>query len=324
MTEPCRIILDVDTGIDDALAIVYALAHPEITLEAVTTTYGNVDVEQATLNTLALLQAADCLDVPVAAGAKRALTRPYNKRGSRIHGPNGFGGIDLPSPERTALDTWAPDLLIEMAHKHPGKLTLVPTGPITNVALALMKAPEIATLFKRIVIMGGSIWHPGVPRIPSPMADANFFNDPESARIVLQSGADIILVGMDVTMKTLFTDAMMDRIEKQGGFASRKCAEASRFYLAAYRDQYPDITGCALHDPLAVAVAHDPTLVTLEPMQIDVECAGELTRGQVIPDRRRTGTTIPNAAVCVDVNVDRFVDGFVNRLATFGQDQVAL
>ncbi len=321
MTNPCRIILDVDTGIDDALAIVYALAHPDIALEAVTTVYGNINVDMATANTLGLLEAAGRSDIPVAAGAKRSLTRPYNKTVSRIHGQNGFGGVELPKPKAAARDIWGPDLLIEMARANPGEITLVPVGPMTNVAQALMKAPEIATLFKRIVLMGGTIWHPGVPRIPSPVADANFFNDPEAARIVLQSGAKITMVGMDVTMKTLFTEPMMDRIEEEGGFASQKCAEASRFYLAAYREQYPDISGCALHDPLAVAVALDPGLVTVESMQVDVECAGELSRGQVIPDRRKTGTTVPNADVCIDVDVDQFVNGFVDALCRFQEER---
>jgi purine nucleosidase len=118
-------------------------------------------------------------------------------------------------------------------------------------------------------------------------------------------------------MKTLFTEPMMARIESEGGIASRKCAEASRFYLAAYREQYPQITGCALHDPLAVAVAHDPDIVTRQAMQIDIECIGELSRGQVIPDLRRTGNTVPNADVCIDVDVDRFVGGFVDALSGF-------
>lgn len=317
MPSPSRIMLDVDTGIDDALAIVYALAHPDIELVAVSTTYGNIDVDQATSNTQALLEAAGRQDIPVAAGAKRALTRPYAKTASRIHGPNGFGGVELPDPKVPARDQWGPDLMIEMAHAHPGEITLVPVGPMTNVAQALMKAPEIASLFRGIVLMGGTIWHPGVPRIPSPVADANFFNDPEAARIVLQSGAKLTMVGMDVTMKTLFTEPMMARIEREGGLASRKCAEASRFYLAAYREQYPDIAGCALHDPLAVAVALDPGVVTRQAMQIDVECAGELSRGQVIPDLRKTGTTVPNADVCIDVDVDRFVGGFVDVLCAY-------
>jgi len=307
-------ILDVDTGIDDAMAIVYALNHPGIALEAVTTTYGNVDVASATRNTLALLDAAGRSDIDVASGCARSLTRPFSKRGSRIHGANGIGDVDLPLPKTKALDVWGPDLIIERVRANPGELTLVPVGPMTNVAQALMKAPDIAEKVKGLVLMGGTIWHPGVPGISSPVADANFFNDPEAARIVLQSGAPITLVGMDVTMKTKLTAPMMDDIAVRGGPAAKITMEAARFYLAAYQAQYPDITYCALHDPLAVAVAQDPSVVTLEQMQIDVECAGELTRGQVIPDRRLTGTTVPNAKVAVAVDSDGFERLFVEAM----------
>lgn len=314
MTATCRMILDVDTGIDDAMAIVYALNHPGIALEAVTTTYGNIDVASATRNTLALLEAAGRSDIAVASGCARSLTRPFLKRGSRIHGANGLGDVDLPLPKTKALDVWGPDLIIERVRANPGELTLVPVGPMTNVAQALMKAPDIAGKLKGLVLMGGTIWHPGVPGIPSPVADANFFNDPEAARIVLQSGAPITLVGMDVTMKTKLTAPMMDDIAARGGPAAKITMEAARFYLAAYQAQYPDITYCALHDPLAVAVAQDASVVTLEPMQIDVECVGELTRGQVIPDRRRTGTTVPNAKVAVAVDSDGFEKLFVETM----------
>jgi purine nucleosidase len=314
VTTSCRMILDVDTGIDDAMAIVFALNHPGIVLEAVTTTYGNIDVASATRNTLALLEAAGRDDIPVASGCARALTRPFTKRGSRIHGANGIGDVELPAPKASARDIWGPDLIIEMVRANPGELTLVPVGPMTNVAQALMKAPDIAQKLKGMVLMGGTIWHPGVPGIPSPVADANFFNDPEAARIVLQSGAPITLVGMDVTMKTRLTAPMMDDIAARGGPAARITMEAARFYLAAYQAQYPDITYCALHDPLAVAVAQDPSVVSLETMQIDVECTGELTRGQVIPDRRRTGTTVPNAGVALEVDSDRFEKLFVETM----------
>lgn len=311
MTAQHRIVLDCDTGIDDALAILYALQHPAITLEAVSCVYGNTFVEVATRNTLSLLELAGKPDIPVAMGARRALTRPFAGGPTHIHGENAFGDVSLPVPTVEPSPLWGPDLIIALARAHPGELTLVPTGPITNVALALMKAPEIARLYRRIVVMGGSLFHPGVPRIASPMADANFFNDPEAARIVLQSGAEITLVGMDVTMKTLFTEAQIAQIEAEGTAATRAAATASRFYLNAYRKQYPGIAGCALHDPLAVAVVEDPTLVRTEPMQLDIETRGELTRGQVVPDRRATGTTAPNADVCLDVDAARFVTRFV-------------
>ncbi|WP_127753121.1 nucleoside hydrolase [Devosia sp. 1566] len=314
MTSTCRMILDVDTGIDDAMAVVFALNHPGIQLEALTTTYGNIDVASATRNTLQLLEAAGRTDIPVAAGCSRALTRPFHKRGSRIHGSNGLGEVELPLPTSQARPIWGPDLIIELVRANPGELTLVPVGPMTNVAQALMKAPDIAEKLKGLVLMGGTIWHPGVPGIASPVADANFFNDPEAARIVLQSGAPITLVGMDVTMKTKLTAPMMDEIAARGGKAAGITMQAARFYLAAYQAQYPDITYCALHDPLAVAVAQDPSVVTIEPMQIDVECVGELTRGQVIPDRRRTGTTVPSAGVAVAVDSERFEALFLETM----------
>lgn len=310
-----RMILDVDTGIDDAMAILYALAHPGITLEAITCVYGNIDVDTATRNTLALLEAAGRPDIPVATGCRRALTRPYTKKGSRIHGANGIGDVELPEPVTAAQDIWGPDLIIELARKYPGEIVLVPVGPQTNVAQALMKAPDIAQKLKGIVQMGGTIWHPGVPGIPSPVADANFFNDPESVRIILESGANVTMVTMDTTMQARLSSAMMDDIAARGGKAAGIAMEAARFYLRAYQAQYPDIDWCALHDPLAVAVAHDPSWVTLTPMQVDIECRGEITRGQVIPDRRATGTTTPNALISTAIDSIAFESHFVEMLA---------
>lgn len=309
-----RIILDVDTGIDDALAILLAAWHPGIALDAVTTVYGNIDVDQATRNTLDLLDLAGRSDVPVARGASRALTRPYLRKAAHIHGENGIGEAVLPISPRDAVPEAASDLIIRLARENPGAITLVPVGPMTNVALALMREPRLAQWLDRIVLMGGSLHHPGVPGIPSPMADANFFNDPEAARIIFQSGARVTMVGMDVTMETLFTGAQMDALAARGDPATRAAMQASRFYLSAYKAQYPDITGCALHDPLAVAVAADPSLVTTEALACDVECVGEITRGQVIADRRRTGRTVPNVDVCVGVDVPRFLELFLRIL----------
>jgi purine nucleosidase len=315
MSGTCRMILDVDTGIDDALAIYYALRRPGIALEALTTTFGNIDVVSATRNTLQILALAGAPDVPVAQGAAHALIQPFVRGAAHIHGENGIGDVVLPEPGRRPLPEHASDLIIRLARAHPGKITLCAVGPLTNVALALARAPEIAGLLRRIVIMGGTLFHPGVPGIPSPMADANFWNDPEAARIVLRSGAAITLVGMDVTMQTLLTPAMTDAIAARGGPAADVMMRIARFYVDAYRAQYPEIAGCALHDPLAVAAAEDPSLVTTEKMQVDVELAGEITRGQMIADRRRTGKVVPNAEVCVAVDVPRFTDRFV---ATMG------
>jgi purine nucleosidase len=313
MAAPCRMILDVDTGIDDALAIYFALHRPGIVLDAVTTTFGNIDRDSATRNTLQILELAGRGDIPVAPGATHALTRAFVRAAAHIHGANGLGDVALPEPAARPCAEHASDLIIRFARAHPGEITLCTVGPLTNAALALARAPEIAGLLREIVVMGGTIFHPGIPGIPSPMADANMWNDPEAGRIVLRSGARITLVGMDVTMQTLLTPAMTEIIAK-GGPAAATMMHIARFYLDAYRAQYPGIAGCGLHDPLAVAVAEDASLVTTEAMQVDVELAGEITRGQVVADRRRTGTVRPNANVCLGVDVPRFTERFITAM----------
>ena len=310
-----RIILDVDTGIDDALAILYALARPGVALEAVTTVYGNVDVLSATRNTLQILEAAGRPDVPVAMGAARALTRPFTKKGSVIHGANGLGGVELPPPAAAPLDAWAPDLIVERVRAHPGEIVLVPVGPLTNIAQALMRAPDIASKLKRIVFMGGTIWHPGTPGLPSPMAEVNIFNDPEAARTVFASGAPLTMIGLDVTMRTRLTAAQIERISRAGNPATRAAMEAARSYLAAYQRQYPGIDYCALHDPLAVAVAEVADVVALERMRLDVECLGEITRGQIVADNRKVAGVEKNADVAVGVDNARFEAWFAEALA---------
>ncbi|ARO13400.1 Inosine/uridine-preferring nucleoside hydrolase [Ketogulonicigenium robustum] len=305
-----RIILDVDTGIDDALAILYALRRPGISLEAVTTTYGNIDIAQATRNSLQILEAAGRTDIPVARGAARALVRPYTKKGSVIHGANGFGGIKLPEQKAEPVARFAPDFIIDLVRAHPGEITLVPVGPLTNIALALMRAPDLAEKLAGIVFMGGTIHHPGTPSMPSPMAEVNIFNDPEAARTVIASGALLTMIGLDVTMTTKLTEEMIARMAKRADaandLAGRVTMEAARAYLNAYQRQYPGITYCALHDPLAVAVAEDPSLVTLQPMKLDVECVGEITRGQIIPDLRKVAGVVPNTSVAMLVDAPTF------------------
>jgi purine nucleosidase len=314
MPELCRMILDVDTGIDDAMAILYALRRPGIRLEALTTTFGNTDVDTATKNTLSILELAGRDDIPVARGPGRSLLKPFVKGADHVHGANGLGDVALPEPRGCVVAESAVDLIIRMARENPGEITLCPVGPVTNVALALAVAPEIASLLKRIVVMGSTIFHPGIQGIPSPMADANFWNDPEAAQIVLRSGADITLVGMDVTMKVLLTAAMRAEIAGRGGVGARMM-EIAQFYVDAYARMYPGIDGCGLHDPLAVAIAEDPGLAVVERMCVDIELAGALTRGQTVADRRRTAVDRRNADVCMEADGAEFGRRFVEALA---------
>jgi purine nucleosidase len=317
LADLCRMILDVDTGIDDAMAILYALNRPGIRLEALTTTFGNTDVDTATVNTLRILELANRGDIPVAKGSARSLLRPFVKAADHVHGKNGLGNIDLPSPAAVPVAEQASDLIVRMARENPGAITLCPVGPITNVALALVRAPEIAGLLKELVIMGSTIFHPGIQGIPTPMADANFYNDPEAAQIVLRSGAPIRLVGMDVTMKVLLTAPMRADISR-GGKVGATMMRIAEFYVDSYATMYPGIAGCGLHDPLAVAIAEDPSLARTERMCVDIELHGTLTRGQTVADRRRTAAGRENAEVCLSVDADRFSARFVETLKTLG------
>lgn len=315
MTEPCRIILDVDTGIDDALAILYALGRKDITLEALTTTYGNIDVDIATRNSLQLLELAGRKDIPVARGVSRPLTQPFDGGAPFVHGQNGFGGVELDPPSTGAVDLWGPDLLIEMARANPGEIMLLAVSPMTNIAQALMKAPDIATKFRKIVMMGSTLSHPGIGGVVPPMVDANFHNDPEAARIVLQSGARLVAVGMDVTMRAKLKAADIDAIEARGGPAAKAAMQASRFYLAAYERLYGGIDFCGLHDPLAVALAEQPALGSFETMSADIECAGTLTRGQMLPDRRPGAPADQLVDVATDVDFDTLSTLFADAVA---------
>jgi purine nucleosidase len=250
-------------------------------------------------------------EIPVAKGVARSLVDPYVRRADHVHGSNAIGDVELPEPKIRATDEHASDLIIRMAKENPGEITLCPVGPVTNVALALAKAPEIARLVRKVVIMGSTIFHPGIHGPTAPMVDANFANDPEAAHIVLRSGAEVTLVGMDVTMTTLFSTENMDEVAREGDEAAKTLMRMTAFYVNAYRRMYPGIRGCGLHDPLAVAVAEDPTLARTERMFVDVELHGKLTRGQTIADRRVTAAPLQNADVCMDIDRPRFETNFL-------------
>ena len=319
MPDICRMILDVDTGVDDAMAILYALNRPGIKLEALTTTFGNTDIDSATANTLRILELAGRSDIPVARGPGRSLLKPFVGGAAHVHGRNGLGDVMLPEPKAKPIAEHASDLMIRLARDNPGEITLCPVGPLTNVAIALAKAPEVARLFKEIVIMGGTLRHPGIQGIPTPIASANFWNDPEAAQIVMRSGAKLTLVGLDVTMKVLLTAPMRNAIAESGRVGATMMQIAD-FYVSAYESMQPGIAGCGLHDPLAVAIAEDKTLATVERMCVDIELCGALTRGGVIADRRRhVAAERLNAGVCTGVDAARFSRLFVETLKRFGK-----
>jgi purine nucleosidase len=312
MSEPAEpLVLDVDTGIDDALALLYACAAPAAEIVGVSTVVGNVGLHAATRNTRAVLALAGRGDIPVWPGAASPLS-PASADARHVHGESGLGHAVLPEPPEPVSRTHAVDAIIAAARAHAGRLILVALGPLTNIALAVMREPELPGLVKRFVIMGGAYGEAGNV---TPSAEFNIWHDPEAARIVFRAfggvgGAPVVAVGLDVTRKTTFdandVAAFGARAagKPMGPALTRFIDDASRFYF----DRMEASQGrrhLVMHDPLAVAVALDPTLVETRQAAVDVETAGRLTMGATIADWRGQWGRLANTEVAVSVDAER-------------------
>ncbi|WP_313547319.1 nucleoside hydrolase [Corynebacterium sp.] len=296
-----KMILDLDTGIDDAFALAYAIAHPDIELIGVTGTYGNVTIEQGMANTRALLKLLGQPDIPVYDGVE-IQGFVVSEASARIHGTNGVGEVDIAADNAESAGE-AVDFLIESAAKYGEDLVVVPTGAQTTIAKALEKDETLRGI--RMVTMGGALTVPGNV---SPAAEANISQDPVSSNSVYQLAEDMTMVGLDVTMQTQLTRAEAD--SWRGTAAGDAFADMAGYYIDAYQENNPHMDGCALHDPLAVAVAVDPDLVDclILPLQVDTEGP---TVGRTIG--RWDGSEV-ETRVAVGVDVDAFVTDFVDKL----------
>lgn len=300
------VILDVDTGIDDALAIIYAAKSPELKLIGLTTCFGNIPVEDATKNSLLLAEMLGC-EVPVVPGADKPLERELKGYATRVHGDNGLGNTTVDfTASWQAHKAFAADFMIEAARRQPHQITIIMVGPLTNLALAIQKDPEIVNLVDRVVVMGGAVRCRGNV---TPKAEANIHADPEAAQYVFQSGIPLTLVGLDVTMKTLLARNHLKEWEGLGNEVSRMFAEMTHFYMDVYEEFYPGIGGCALHDPLAVGVVVRPEFAKTLPLSVGVVTSGD-AEGQTveIPDGE------PNIDVCIEVDEKAFLEHFLNRV----------
>jgi len=318
-----KIIFDTDPGTDDAMALMLALHSPELDVRAITVVPGNTTAKQGLENALRMVSLANRCDIPVAAGAQHPLFQKLITA-EFWHGKNGLANIELP-PSKCKVDArFGPDLIIELVHAAPHEITLVPVGPLTNIALAIQKDPSIVPLVKEVILMGGSIKGGNV----NAAAEANIYNNPEAAQIVFQAGWPLTMVGLDVGDKTLLGRKYLDQLARTHGPVNDFIYSVAKF-LVELSEKFGS-GGTPMYDPLAVGVAVDATLVNALPMHVDVETRGEFTRGETVANRRGEiernvlhgdryiiegiDKVQPNAKVCIDVQADRFLQLFVSRI----------
>jgi pyrimidine-specific ribonucleoside hydrolase len=297
------ILLDCDPGHDDAIALLLALASPEVELLGVTTVAGNQTLDKTTANAIRVLEFAGRGDIRVAAGADRPLIREQYVAAD-VHGETGLDGPDLPPPHAEPVAKHAVDFLAEHIRASDRPVTLVPTGPLTNVALLLAIHPDARP--ERIVLMGGAIAEGNT----TPAAEFNIWCDPEAAARVFASGIDVTMIGLDVTHKALFTQAHAGRLT---GRVGEMVAELLRFYGNFHREVY-NFDGSPIHDAVAVAHVLDARLVHTLERNVEIDTDSELCRGRTVVDLwRRTGRK-PNAHVGVDIDANGFLELLIERL----------
>jgi inosine-uridine nucleoside N-ribohydrolase len=304
------ILLDCDPGHDDAIALLLALASPEVELLGVTTVAGNQTLEKTTRNALKVLEFVGREDLPVAVGADRPLVRDAWVA-AHVHGETGLDGPDLPDPQTEPVEEHAVDFLADKLLRSKQPITLVPVGPLTNIALLLARYPEATPKVERIVLMGGAIAEGNV----TPAAEFNVWADPEAAARVFGSGLDVTMIGLDVTHEALLREPQVERL-REAGRTGRMVAELYDFFHAYHVSTY-GFDGSPIHDAVAVAHVFRPELVETLERHVAVECGSELCRGRTVVDLWRRTENEPNAHVGVGVDGDGFVELLVERLSTF-------
>ncbi|MFL5674859.1 MAG: nucleoside hydrolase [Chloroflexota bacterium] len=350
-TTPTPLLIDVDTGIDDSLALLYAAGSPDAEIVAATCVSGNVAARQVAINTRAILELAGRSDVEVALGREIPLVRQLETT-EETHGPQGLGFAELPPPSAALSDRHAVDLILEEARRRPSQLTLITLGPLTNLALAVLREPALPRLLKGYTLMGGAF---GVPGNSTQTNEWNIHCDPDAAKIVFRAWADAreadpsiplpLALGLDVTEQARIVPDDVVRLARRAGSTPddsialargedpmqatrsvasnpivRYVADALRYYME-FHLRYDGFYGAFIHDALAVAAALDRSLVTTEAWFVDVETRGELTTGMTVADRRRLTGKPPNLDVAVSANVPEFLDRLVERVGGLAADR---
>lgn len=307
-------ILDLDTGVDDALAIAYALADPEVDLIGIVSSYGNNLLDVCAENSLKLLELLGHTDIPVFKGLPHSCTTEHfdvMQVSKDIHGDNGIGDVELPAPSRALEEQSGVDFYIEAAHKYGKDLIIIPTGPMTNLAAALKKDPEIADLIGNVTFMGGALTVEGNV---TPVAEANINQDPKAADEVMKSNLPLTMVGLDVTLRTLLTKNETKQWRELGTASGKAFADITDFYIDAYYNLDIDKRGCALHDPLAVGVGIDPSFVSTISLFMKVVYQEGPYYGRTIGDNAKLNDPNPNVKVAVNVDKERYLKAFMDHL----------
>lgn len=305
-----RIILDCDPGVDDALALMLALAAPEaIELVGVTTVAGNVGLEHTTRNAQGLLALAGRSDLPLRAGCARPLMQAVGYR-SKVHGNAGLGGIHLDEPSAPLSDQHAVDFIIDTVLSNPGEISLCPIGPMTNIALAMVKEPRMIGALREIVFMGGSAFGTGNS---TPAAEFNIYVDPHAAHIVASSGAKLTMFGLDVTRKIVATPERLDSLSLISSHAVQTVVQM----LGAYAQGDP-----CLHDPSVIAWLIDPSLFSGVDAFVEVDCSNGPNLGRTVASvsARHLADRDPNCQVITDGDVERIFALVEARLSTFAKE----
>lgn len=305
-----KIILDCDPGHDDAIAILLAAGHPSIELVGITTVAGNAEVEKTTINALKVCEIADILHVPVTKGAGQPLVRE-RETAPDIHGDSGMDGPLLPMPTKTAEDGHAVDYIIRTLLESDGDITLVPVGPLTNIAMAIRKEPRILPKIQEIVIMGG-----GMFGNKTPAAEFNIYVDAEAAKVVFESGVPITMMGLDLTHQALATPDICDRIGAVGNRVSGFIVELLQFFAGTYRDVF-GFEGAPIHDACCVAYCIDPSAFECKLLRVDIETKGEFSYGMTVVDLLGVTGRKPNVKVALKLNQEKFWNLLIDSLKNY-------
>ena len=308
---PRKIIIDTDPGIDDSMAILAAFRSPELAILGLTTVFGNTDVEHCSLNALRLVEIAGKDGTPVCKGADRPLILPDLELGTHVHGLDGMGNTNPPPPTGRLDPRSADEFIIQTVKQNPGEVTLAPLGPLTNIALALQRAPEIEDLVDEIVLMGGNAYAPGNI---SPAAEANIFHDPHAAEMIFRSKWPVTMIGLDATTRIIIRPKKLQKMYAAGNKAVRLLQSIQPAYQA-FHDQIYELGGAFhLHDPSVIAYLLQPELFKLESAPVHVALNG-LAIGKTIPDHQSMWGDRSPTKFAVDADGEAVVDLLIERLS---------